>query len=522
MNDLADIHKNFDEEGVLKALNESRTELEFAVNAAELATWDLNIKTFKFSGNQRLREWFGLGGNGEDIDLADAIGVIAAKDRQKVSDAIQNALHFSSGGLYNISYTIISPLSGKERIVLARGKALFDEDNRPTRFNGILQDITEETKARSLLEDAEERARLAADAVKLGTFDMNLFTSKMSTSDRFNTIFGFEAKASRAQFAAVIHADDKAIRIDAHRRAIETGQLFYEVRVIWPDQSVRWIRVEGKIYYDGDGRAVRNIGTVLDITDKKNTEKELLSINKRLQAALEEQKNLQRQKDDFLAIASHELKTPVTSLKAYTQVMQKILLQKGDVKEAEMMMKMDAQLKRLTNLIGDLLDVTKMNSGRLEFNSSDFDFNGMLRFVIEELQRTTDKHVIREHFKEVGVITGDEERIGQVVTNLISNAIKYSPAECVINVSSEIKDDEIVVCVEDKGIGIPEDKLEKVFEQFYRVTGHLQHTFPGLGLGLFISAEIIKREGGKLWVNSAEGQGSTFCFSLPLKKPNQI
>lgn len=515
----ANINEDQDADSLSKGdeIAQSRDELLFAINAAELATWDLNPVTFKFSGNNRLKEWFGLS-HWQDIDLSVATNAIAEKDRLRVSQAIQYAMQFASGGIYSIEYTIVNAITGIERTVLAKGKALFDEQQVVTRFNGILQDITEEKIARSALIDAEERARLAADAVDLGTYDMNLMTGVMMTSSRFDAIFGFDRKVGRSKFVGAIHPGDLSIRVNAHRRSVETGRLFYEVRVIWPNQEIHWIRVEGKIYYNDSIRPVRIIGTILDISDRKFAEEELLEINKRLEVALQEQKALQQQKDDFIGIASHELKTPVTSIKAYTQVLAKILNQKGDIREANMMLKMDAQLNRLTSLIGDLLDVTKMNSGRLQFNDSNFDFLEMLNIVTEDLQRTTDRHTIVQDFENIGSVFADQERIGQVLTNLISNAIKYSPTSSQINVSCKKQGDKLVVCVEDHGIGIPNDKLTKVFEQFYRVSGNMQHTFPGLGLGLYISAEIISREGGRLWVNSVEGEGSTFCFSLPLNK----
>ncbi|MBI3883221.1 MAG: PAS domain-containing sensor histidine kinase, partial [Sphingobacteriales bacterium] len=126
------------------------------------------------------------------------------------------------------------------------------------------------------------------------------------------------------------------------------------------------------------------------------------------------------------------------------------------------------------------------------------------------------KHNFIKKFSAKGIVYGDRERIGQVISNLVTNAIKYSPASTEIIIYSTVKENEIHVCVEDFGIGIPKNSLEKVFEQFYRVSGDMQHTFPGLGLGFYISSEIIKREGGKIWVNSIEGKGSVFCFSLPL------
>jgi hypothetical protein len=184
--------------------------------------------------------------------------------------------------------------------------------------------------------------------------------------------------------------------------------------------------------------------------------------------------------------------------------------------------RMDMQINRLTSLIGDLLDVTKINSGKLQFNDSEFDFVPMVGELVEELQRTTEKHTLIEQHDAVGVVYGDRERIGQVISNLITNAIKYSPQADKIIISTSLKDDEVELRVQDFGIGISKDKLAKVFEQFYRVSGDMQHTFPGLGLGLYISSEIIKREGGRIWVTSEVGKGSTFCFAIPLrgKKPD--
>lgn len=187
---------------------------------------------------------------------------------------------------------------------------------------------------------------------------------------------------------------------------------------------------------------------------------------------------------------------------------------------------MDAQVNKLTNLIGDLLDVTKIQSGRMQFHEAYFDLNELIEEVVEEIQRTSEKHKIIKNLVKVENFCGDRERIGQVLTNLITNAIKYSPHADKVIVSTGVKKGNVTLCVEDFGVGIPKDKLERVFEQFFRVSGPKQDTFPGLGLGLYISSEIIKREGGKIWVESEEGKGSTFSFSLPInsnkRKKQQI
>ncbi len=252
--------------------------------------------------------------------------------------------------------------------------------------------------------------------------------------------------------------------------------------------------------FDDDGKLVQWFGTNTDITD---------------------QKQLERQKDDFLGIASHELKTPVTSIKAYGQVLQTMFQRKGDIKAVEHLAKMDAQVDKLTSLISDLLDVTKIQSGRMEFHEDFFDFNELANEQVEQLQLTTEKHTIRKELNQSRSVYGDRNRIGQVITNLISNAIKYSPhsEKIVVNTSSDKNN--VTLCVKDFGVGIPRDKLDKVFEQFYRVSGTKEITFPGLGLGLYVSSEIIKREGGKIWVESIKGKGSTFCFTLPINKKVQ-
>lgn len=226
------------------------------------------------------------------------------------------------------------------------------------------------------------------------------------------------------------------------------------------------------------------------------------------------QVQLQQQKDEFLGIASHELKTPVTSIKAYAQVLERMIRSEGDDKKANMVRKMDLQLNRLTGLIGDLLDVTKIQSGKMTYNPVKFDFNLLAKEIIEEMQHTTTQHQIRFEFETDFIVNADKERIGQVITNFLSNAIKYSIDSQHIDVKSYRQNNEIILSVQDYGIGVSKDLQHLIFDQFYRVGGNLQHTYPGLGLGLYISSEIIKNEGGRIWLDSDEGKGSTFYFAL--------
>ena len=233
-----------------------------------------------------------------------------------------------------------------------------------------------------------------------------------------------------------------------------------------------------------------------------------------------ERKQLEQQKDEFISIASHELKTPITSIKAYAQILGQRFRKNDDLKSAGLVEKMDLQLDKLTSLIGDLLDVTKIEAGRIQFHESYFDFNELVDATVEELQRTTEKHRILKELQPLVTVYGDHDRLGQVITNFITNAIKYSPQADKITVKTSVDKDTVTLAVQDFGLGLSKDDQAKVFERFYRVSGSDQNTYPGLGLGLYISSEIIKRHNGRIWVDGKKIKGSTFYFSLPVAKPS--
>lgn len=241
-------------------------------------------------------------------------------------------------------------------------------------------------------------------------------------------------------------------------------------------------------------------------------------ITERKQAADAKQQIL-TQREEFMAVASHELKTPVTSLKGYTQLLLSRFTKAGDERSASFLTKMDAQLDKLIHLIGELLDVTKLEAGQLAWQTQPFDLNVLVREIVEEVGYTAERHQIRIEGALSAPVSGDRERTGQVLTNLLTNAIKYSPQATVIRVLVAADRENATVSVQDFGIGIASEKLTHVFERFYRVSDREHETFPGLGLGLFISAQMVKRQGGRMWVESQPGAGSTFSFTIPLAQP---
>ena len=223
-------------------------------------------------------------------------------------------------------------------------------------------------------------------------------------------------------------------------------------------------------------------------------------------------------RDDFISVASHELKTPVTSLKMYAQVLQKQFERRGEKETFNKFSKIDSQINKLTLLIQDLLNISKLQSGKLEFRYKEFDLNNLVNEVVESIQPTVRDHKIKVKGKVKKKVIGDPDRTGQVIANLLTNAVKYSPAADKVILQLLQQKDCAVVKVKDFGIGIDKKHQKKIFERFYRVSGTEEKTFPGLGLGLYISNEIVKRHGGSMKVSSIKNKGSTFTFTLPFKQ----
>lgn len=375
---------------------------------------------------------------------------------------------------------------------------------QPIAVTGIARDLTAEINAKKAM---DKKNNELANALKELEFLANAVPTVMWTAtpegmidfinQRWNDQSAMPIEASLGnKWIAGVHPDDVQATLKAWKKSLDTGEPYQaEFRLKNKYGNYRWWLVRAVALTDSNGHISKWYGSNTDIS---------------------EQKELQKQKDNFLGVASHELKTPVTSIKAYAQVVEMMLLRAGDEKNAALIGKMNNQINRLTALIGDLLDVTKINSGKLAFTNTHFNFDQLVNEIIEDIQLTAEKHQIQLKLKSLRNVYGDRERIQQVIVNLMTNAVKYSPDANRIIVFTEDHGHEVQLCVQDFGVGLPADKKDLVFEQFYRVSGTKEHTFPGLGLGLYISSQIVKQLGGRIWVNSVAGKGSTFCFAIPI------
>jgi PAS domain S-box-containing protein len=346
---------------------------------------------------------------------------------------------------------------------------------------------------------AEERSRLAAivessnDAIVGKTLD-GIITSWNPAAE---LLFGYSAQEAMGKHITLIIPAELQ-----HEEEDIIGKLRQGIRI----EHYETVRVRK------DGR---RIDVSLSISPVKDGTGNIIGAAK-IARDITERKEFERRKDEFISMASHELKTPVTSLKGFTQLLLRRFKRLGDDETFRSLARMDTQLNRLTKLISDLLDISKMQTGQLQYSMEPFDLNVLAQEIVENVQETTQTHrLILQKTAEV-CVCGDRDRIGQVLINLLTNAIKYSPQADQVIVQIALDGTDALVSVQDFGIGIAEAHQEKIFERFYQVNEPIEKTYPGLGIGLYIACEIIKRHRGRLWVKSQKGEGSVFYFSLPL------
>jgi two-component system, OmpR family, sensor histidine kinase VicK len=375
---------------------------------------------------------------------------------------------------------------------------VLDKHNKVAYILNTVIDITGEVKAKEEAIENENRLRLATEATALASWELNLQDQTFIYSPRLAEIFGHapDTVLKLPEISRQVNSDDmENIVIKSYYEALATGRYLYEVRIYWPDASLHWVKIQGIVLTDEKKQPVSLLGTVLDITENKRDE---------------------IRKNDFIAMASHELKTPLTSIKAYLQLLAKKMASSDDGFVNNALLKVNNQVNKMTDLIHGFLDLSKLESGKLQLKLQEFDITELINDTVDEICAISPGDVIVFDKKEAIIIKADREKIEQVLDNFLSNAVKYSDKGSRISVRCKKINDRVQVSVADEGIGIRAKDQERLFQRFYRVENEKIKNISGFGIGLYLSSEIIQRHKGKIWVESKEGKGSTFSFSLPL------
>lgn len=425
----------------------------------------------------------------------------------KADDALRVTL--LAGGIQDY---LVKPFSGEEikarihnilSIHKAR-KALQDElESRNQDIDTLAaQAITRTRELEEALENLNRReVQLQAimDGSPTAIYIKNMEGTYVMVNDEYCRLFSLERPAIIGKDDFGLHPEALAAILRENDAAVikENHSMKFEEQITVGSELRTFMSMKFPLQ-NQDGSPYALCGISMDITERIE---------------------LERKKDDFIAAASHEMKTPVTSIKILSQVLESQL--SADNEAAKYVLKMDGQVDRLTKLIDDLLDVSKIQHGQLQYVDEEVNLGDLLKEVLVDQTLLHTDHTLTYSLPSAPVyVLGDHYRLSQVLSNLLANAIKYSSSGDEIRLVMSVNDDKktVTVAVTDTGIGIDERHHGRLFERFYRVTDETARTYPGLGMGLYIASEIIKRHHGSIAVKSSKGAGSTFSFTLPQVK----
>jgi two-component system sensor histidine kinase VicK len=385
---------------------------------------------------------------------------------------------------------------------------LSEVNKEVTSFNKELSVLNEEllksqkelSAANTLLIESEEKLKLAIDTGRMGTWSISLDTMKISVSEFVKNLLGLPLdkdpgmdlimKAIDPEYHMLVQ---KALN-DAIYQHLPTD-IDYSIHNLNTNEQ-KWVRVTGRVFAAVDGKPAQYTGMFIDITEQKQDE---------------------QRKNDFIGMVSHELKTPLTSLTAYVQLLQVRAKKTEDSFTTGALERANKQVKSMTAMINGFLNVSRLESGKLHIDYQVFDMADLVKEVEEEATLMITSHQVVFAPVMPTIIKADKNKIGQVINNFISNAVKYSPAGSIINVACITVHNMAQLSVQDRGVGIEPQDINKLFERYYRVEGKQAMSIAGFGIGLYLCDEILQRHDGKIWVESKVGAGSTFYFSLPLE-----
>lgn len=502
-------------------LEEAYTQYAFAIDAAELATWDLNPRTNRLTGNARLKEWFGLG-PGDDFDLQQAVNIIHEKDRLRVTDAIQTALTPAQGGRYDTEYIIMHPVTKQQRIVRAKGKAMFGEDGQPYRFNGILQDITAETQANDL---ARKLGVLVQNSVDLMAI-LQLDGTNSYINDAGKALLGIDKDADVTKIPITnFHTPEQF--------AFVTSEIIPNVMA-----KGRWAGQFG-IKQGGTGEIIPlynnchriddertgepiGVGTVMrDIRPELNAmhilEEKVQERTKALKEANEELARKNEELASFNFVSSHDLQEPLRKINTFISLIEgeehntptQVLAYFNRIKVA---------VGRMQALIKDLLAFSETSNAEKVFELADT--QRLTEDVVKELADSIAQHNAIVNISPLPALRVIPYQFSQAICNLLTNALKFSREGVPPHIT--VKGEEIVsdgkpyyrIIVADNGIGFKQEFTGKIFEVFQRL--HSRNQYEGTGIGLAICKKVMENHGGFITAESEVGEGARFSLWFPV------
>jgi PAS domain S-box-containing protein len=487
-----------------EALRHSRERLRLALDAGGMGAWDWDIATNALTWDATQLALWGVPGPVEGFTIERSLALVHPDDRSLVEQAMERALQ--TGDL-QVEFRIRRP-DGQLRWLAGKGGLVRDEDGHPARLIGVNFDITERMLAEQALRDSEERFRSLADSMPQFVWTARPDGTITFINQQWVTYSGITLEQSNesGMVRKVVHPDDAERTFTRWAECLATGKP-HEVQSRYrrhSDGAYRWFLTRAVPFRDAEGRIREWFGTATDIDEQKQAEEAL--------------READRRKDEFLATLAHELRNPLSPMSNAVQLMRQPGVDPAVAARA--MGILERQLAHMVRLIDDLLDINRISRNKLELRKERIELAAAIQAALE-----TSRPLIEASGHELTVSLSDEPvyldadltRLGQVFSNLLTNAAKYTDRGGHIRLTAERHGDEVVVAIADTGIGIAAEHLPRLFEMFSQLTPALQRSQGGLGIGLTLVRGLVEMHGGSVEARSeGMGKGSEFVVRLPV------
>lgn len=479
-----------------KSLEKSEFRFKLLVETIPQLVWITDAKGKPEFFNSRWKSY--TGSNDTEAEVERWLSFVHSEDRNKVLEHWQNCLE--TGESFSVEYRL-RDVEGNYNWFLAKAQPLFSTDGEIMKWFGTGTNVQVHKEAENTLKKSSEQFRQFTELIPEKVTNANAKGEVNYYNKSWEDYTGWtQKKLKQKGWLELVHPDDRGETIKRLKISVKTGvDLEVEMRLLDRKGQYRWHLIRAIPIRDEKGEIKQWIGATTEIDRFKEEDK---------------------RKEGFLQLVSHELKTPVTSIKGYVQLLLSLLEQKQQNLEKlpikPSLKRIDEQVTRLTRLISEILDLSRIEENKLELKKKPHNINELVEETVQDINRTEIEHCIEVEQEGNFDVEVDKDRIGQVIINLVTNAIKYSPDKKEVKVRIfQSGKDEVAISVMDQGIGISEQDQREIFKRFHRVEGKSEETYAGLGIGLFLAREIVERHEGELIVQSKLGEGSIFTFTLP-------
>jgi len=474
--------------------------LEESQALTHLGSWAWDVANNHIDWTDELYRMYGLKPQEREISFDEFISMIHPEDRELVKETITTA--YGNGKAFKFEHRIILP-SGQKRYLFGLGKVIKDRQGKVIRMIGTSQDVTERKRAELALQQSNERFQAVTNATHDLVYDLDLTTSEMWFNEVLQTDYGY-SKISVVPhidwWLSCLHPADVAEYEQQYVKLLKSKRSTWSIEFQFrkADGSYTIVRNRAYVLRSTTGKPTRIIGSCQDIT---------------------QQKQLDRAKDEFISLVSHQLRTPLTIIRLYGNMLTDGIAGPLSKTQKSYVNKITLASVRLIKLVGDILNISRIELNRIKIDSSPIDANTLIRGCIEELTpviKSKSATVIFAPHPKVNSTPLDATLFSEIVHNLVGNALRYgSEQDGQVRIDFSRQADGYILKVQDNGLGIPKQDQPHIFERFYRAHNAASVDSEGSGLGLYMVKLFTEAAGGKVWFDSQEGKGTTFYISFP-------